>query len=313
MPGQQADFAVQGDRYETAAQHVLGEILNLIQVPRQRDFGIDFYCSVRLRSGSLVQTTRDLFGLQVGGPSKTLAYGGLRKGNPRPHEIEWLKSLTVPLFYARVSGDRERVGVYSMSPVWRILFRSPGAFEIICEFEDPSDNLFTIKPEQPTAAKQDGTFGDGNVWRINLGPPILSATAKDFQDPEFAEQAKSLLLTWLQLDWTTVVRFQVRVALTDFIQSWKTNTLTGASTAQAMYWSPVPGANVRELVAALLPALINLGAHLQWQNDVAAYSLIPILECANQLAVLPPFGQGLLDGLRRARDAGLSPAQVVGR
>lgn len=122
MPGQQPNFAVQGDRYETAAEHVLGEVLNLIPVPQERDFGIDFYSSVRLKSGNSGQTTRDLFGLQVGGPDKNLAYGGLRDAGPRAYEIEWLKSLTIPLFYARVSSDRERVDVYSMSPVGEFSF-----------------------------------------------------------------------------------------------------------------------------------------------------------------------------------------------
>lgn len=171
--------------------------------------------------------------------------------------------------------------------------------------------MFKIEPEQPTAADQEGAFGDGNVWRINLGPPILSATARDLRNPEFAERITTLLRTWLQLDWTTVVRFHARIALTDFIQSWRTNTLTGVQPAQAMYWSPVPGANVRELIQALQPALINLGAHLQWQDNVAAYSVIPVIEWFNQLAVLPPFGQGLLEQLRQAKDAGVSPAQAI--
>jgi hypothetical protein len=311
MPGQQPDFAIQGDRYETAAEHVLGGILNLISVPRQRDFGIDFYCSVRLKSGSAAQTTRDLFGLQVGGPGKIITYGGLREGKPRPYEIEWLKSLTIPIFYARVSGDRENVDLYSMSPVWRVLFQSPSAFEIRCEIEDPMTDLFTIQSEQPRPTDQGNAFGDGNVWRINLGPPLLSVTARNLQDTKFAEQATNLLRPWLKVDWTTVVRFHARIALADFMVSWRTNTLADAQLAQTMYWSPVRGANVRELVEALQPALINLGANLQWQDDIAAYSLIPMLEWVGQLGVLSPFGQGLLEGLRQTRDAGLSPAKMI--
>src|SRR5207249_4769590 len=166
MPGQQADFAIKGDLFEIAAENVLSEVLSMISVPRQRDYGIDFYCSVRFKFTKYAQTTRDLFALQVGGPDKTIEYGGLRDKTPLQYQIDWLKSLTIPLFFARVSNDRERVDVYSMSPIWRILFRSPGAFQIKCTFEEPTDEPFTIQAEQPIPFEGENSYGDANVWRI---------------------------------------------------------------------------------------------------------------------------------------------------
>lgn len=68
-----------------------------------------------------------------------------------------------------------------------------------------------------------------------------------------------------------------------------------------------------ELFQALQPALVNLGANIQWQDDAAAFALIPILEWAAGAVGLSPFGKGLLEGLRRARDLGVSPAQVIKR
>jgi hypothetical protein len=312
MPGQQANFAIEGDRYEITVQNILMSILSMVNIPRQRDFGIDFYCSVLLRSGNFAQTTRDLFALQVGGRSKPITYGGLRNGIPCQYEIDWLKSLTIPIFHARISADRETVDIFSLLPVWRIFFRSPSPFKIECEFQEPSEDLFTLPDEQPTPSNEEGAFGDGNIWRVNLGPPILSVTKRNLDASEFADRAKMLLRLWLQPSWTTIVRFQTGIALTDFIMSWSTNSLDVLQ-GQKMYWSPVPGANILELFQALQPALINLGANLQWQDDAAAFTLIPILEWANGAVGLSPFGKGLLEGLRRAQDLGVSPAQVLNR
>src|SRR5713226_3980074 len=114
MPGQQANFAIEGDRSEIAVQNILMQILSMVPVPRQRDFGIDFYCSVLLQSGNFAQTTRDLFALQVSGRGKPITYGGLRNGISYQYEIDWLNSLTIPIFHARVNAGRETVDIYSL-------------------------------------------------------------------------------------------------------------------------------------------------------------------------------------------------------
>ena len=222
MTGQRAKVTIEGDKYENAAENILGEILSLVRVAWQRDYGIDFYCSVQLSSGKAAQTTRDLFALQVGGPGKTVAYGGFRKGEKLLHQIEWLKSLTVPFFYGRLSTDRQKIDLYSMSPVWRVFFRSPNPFKITWVLQDPTDDLFTIGEPEPKRAKK--AFGDGNSWQVNLGPPILSRTQTELQSPEIADQAVALLRDWLQLDWTTITRFQTGIAVTEFFMCWSTNT-----------------------------------------------------------------------------------------
>lgn len=310
MAGKLANFKIKGDEYETAVQHVLGKILSLTPVPAPRDYGIDFYCSVRLPSGDSAQTTLDLFALQAGGPGKRLRYGGVRKNKPREYEIAWLKSLTVPFYYARVDNDCERIDLYSLSPIWHVLILSPGAFEINCIFENPTEELFTFQFPTPKPSKNKKAFGDKNVWEINLGPPFLSITAKDPRNPERRREFVELLRSWLRPDWNTINRFQLRVALTDYAMSWSTNS-SATLRGQRMYWSTEPGANLRELTEALRPALINLGANLQWQDNPAALSLISLLEWIQDMKLLDAFGRGLLQELKKARDLGVSPGDVI--
>lgn len=96
-------------------------------------------------------------------------------------------------------------------------------------------------------------------------------------------------------------------ALTN-ITAWSTNPpkTLGARTWQ--FWDPRPGVNIERLSQTLGPIVVNLGIHLQWQNDVAAYNLIPVLEWLNEKGWLDAFGEGLLDGLRdtQARGVGLA-------
>ena len=310
MPGRRAKFTSTGDQYENSTVAILGEILSLVHVPWQRDYGVDFYCSVRLSSGTAAQTTRDLFALQVGGPEKKVTYGGFSKGKSLFYQIEWLKSFTIPFFYGRVSTDRQRIDLYSMSPVWRVFFRSPDPFKITCVLQDATDELFTIEEAEAKRTKQ--AIADGNSWQVNLGPPILSRSQTELQKPEIADQAVALLRDWLQLDWTTIIRFQTGIAVTEFFMSWSTNSAANLK-SQRMYWSPVPGANVRGIAEAVQPALVNLGANLQYQDDIAAFTLVPLLDWLKEQGILSPFGRGLLGQLRQALDSEKTPAQVLDR
>jgi hypothetical protein len=45
-----------------------------------------------------------------------------------------------------------------------------------------------------------------------------------------------------------------------------------------MAWSPVAGQNIDDIVRVFEPTITNLGVHLQHQDDIAAYKLIPALE-----------------------------------
>src|SRR5262245_20707429 len=52
---------------------------------------------------------------------------------------------------------------------------------------------------------------------------------------------------------------------------------------------------------------VNLGIHLQCQNDQAAYKLIPILEWLKQEGYLDQTRESLLDGLRKTESKGIGP------
>jgi len=80
---------------------------------------------------------------------------------------------------------------------------------------------------------------------------------------------------------------------------------------EAQFWASQPGANIARLCGTAGPILTNLGVHLQWQDDWAAYRLVPILEWIDTQGHLDSIGKGLLEGLRGTQARGVGPRGVV--
>ena len=78
--------------------------------------------------------------------------------------------------------------------------------------------------------------------------------------------------------------------------------------AEWQFWDRQPGANIARLCKTAAPMLVSLGTHLQWQDDRAAYDLLPVLRWINSQGLLDPMGQGLLENLERAQAKGGGPA-----
>lgn len=68
--------------------------------------------------------------------------------------------------------------------------------------------------------------------------------------------------------------------------------------------------NLARLSQTASPVFVNLGIHLQGQNDEAAFRLISILEWFDGRGYLDGIGKELLEGLKKARDIGVGPAEV---
>ena len=56
MSQQQLDIVAIGSAAEALCEAVLGRIAAMVRVPRQHDFGIDYYCVLRESSGARVET-----------------------------------------------------------------------------------------------------------------------------------------------------------------------------------------------------------------------------------------------------------------
>ena len=146
-----------------------------------------------------------------------------------------------------------------------------------------------------------------------LGPllsdlPFLSQ--EQFIDSRFIERAATLMSLWVESDRMTVFRLLLRIAYFVGMYEWFTNDFDFAKPRKIkgwMAWSPVPGQNIEDICKVFEPAIANLGVHLQHQDDLAAYKLIPALEWLESRGWLSGFGVGLLKGLKETESQGKSP------
>jgi len=185
LSGRQLNFSIRGEQYEKAFDGIASRFLSVVRVPRPDDYGIDDYCHILRPLDGISSTVGGTFGVQIRGPGCNLQFGGTNeKGNAwKSYEIEWLRSLAVPLYLPRVNVDCTRVDFYSLWPVWLVLGGSPAPFRIICEFDDPSNNPFTL-PEATEDAE--GICRKFRFLRQN--PKIGSRKFNDLQTPKLPKK-----------------------------------------------------------------------------------------------------------------------------
>ena len=154
MPGRQLNFAIKGEQYEKAFDSIGSGFLSVVRTPRPEDYGIDAFCHLRLPWDAVSSTVGGTFGVQVHGRGADLEFGGVANGKWKSYEIEWLRSLAVPLYLARVSEDWARIDLYSLWPVWIVLAQSRTPFRIICQCDEPESDPHVLQsvPSTPNLA-----------------------------------------------------------------------------------------------------------------------------------------------------------------
>jgi hypothetical protein len=294
-----------GESYEVFAESVLGRIATLTRVGTKQDFGTDTYCQPRVPAGDRTEMVTELCLIQIKGGTSPLSYGGMDKdGRWRSYELQWLRDLWAPLFLATVDREYRRVDLFSLWPIWWVMWQCGSPFKVECRWREAADAHVSFA--NPTR-EHSGTAGDGNVWRVDLGPPLLQLSHENLNDDEFARKAVDILRLWIQVDRRTVARFHGRVPYVEAHHTWQTNEFPTASQS-LLAWDPTPGRNIDDLARAFVPSLVGLGVHLQWQGNSDAYRLIPILDWVDSNGYGNEFVKGLLDGLLQTQREGTNPA-----
>jgi hypothetical protein len=303
-----------GSTYEDCVRLLVGRFASLVHVPREQDFGIDFYVQPRVGGEDLTESVAELGSIQVKGGSASLKYGGVdSRGHWRHHELTWLRTLATPLYLARVDRACTAVQIFSLWPTWLIFWRqSVLPFQIEFTTQVSSTALQWREPVARPHARGAGK-GDGKSWTVDLGRPLLQLTATQTTDAGSAELHSQVLRTWLVNDRANLMRFHQFIPVLTGITGWKPNSLAELTSTTWQFWGTGPGENIIRLCQTAAPLVVNLGVHLQWQNDAAAYSLVPLLQWLRMQGRLDQIGLGLLSGLESSRAAGLGPGVGIRR
>lgn len=296
MSGRRHVMDSAGESYEDCAAHFLGRITSVIKVPGKKDFGVDFYLQPRVRLTRHTETAAELGSIQVKGGDEKLSYGGLDEKNQwREYQFIWLKSLTTPLYLARVDAKHDSVELFSLWPVWLIFWpQAANPFEVVFTTAVAGGDSLAWQEPRSTPDERGKDHGDGQKWTVNLGRPFLRLTNDMLNDSEFRLQAVNILRTWLAYDRLSLIRYQQFIPCLRGLIGWSTNG-SKIEVGDWQFWDKRPGANIAQLCQTAAPILVNLCMHLQLQNDRAAYNFLPLLKWINSQSLLDPMGQMLID------------------
>lgn len=296
-----------GESYEVFAESILNRFATLTRIGAKQDFGTDMYCHPRIESGLHTETVTELCMLQIKGGSAKLQYGGRDDHkNWKSREFEWLKSLWAPIYLAHVDDKYLEVNIYSLWPIWWVLWQSPAPFKIKFLVRPATTTPHNCVHPVPHPSDDGVGCGDGQTWTIDLGPPMLQLNHQDLNNDLFRTQAIDIFRYWIRVDRQIVALFHTGIPFIEAVPQWVTNQKPGGRLEWLLMYS-TPGTNIESLARATTPVVLALGAHLQHQDNCEAFRLIPILEWleANHFGNL--LTGGLLEKLSRAKNEGASP------
>jgi len=199
-----------------------------------------------------------------------------------------------------------------MWQLWLVFWQqSVSPFEVILKTHAVTAEPHTWADPQKLQNPNGAGKGDGMTWTIDLGQPFLQLTSECLNDPGFRQKATAVLRTWIIHDRLTLMRYHQFIPVLTGITKWNVNSPDILEARTWQFWDSRPGVNIARLCQTVSPMLVNLGAHLQWQDDSTAYLLIPILEWLDAKGSLDDMGKGLLDGLRGTQARGVGPADII--
>lgn len=273
MPGRRLSDVRPGDRAEYMAIYILSSFAQVVPVPRQEDYGLDFFCALtREENHSLF--VEDVFGVQAKKHTKgkkiEIIYGGKDKKKIwKKHEIKWLLfGPYFPLLIALVDIDNNILSLYSTANMWKARWMAghPYQVKLIPQTTSRQQNL-SITNQSPTKLPK-GNAGDCKVWEIPLGPPIATLPVKYCNDTNKVKDIYSALKCWLELDQQNVVHQKLGVPACNRFMSWMPNQIPDKSKVESgLFGHPRKGMNVNGILNIISPMIQALAYNYKLQNN----------------------------------------------
>lgn len=280
MPGSLWSPFREGNRSEYLAQYFLSALGVSVSVPRPEDIGIDFYCALAQEVDQRL-TFHSPFAVQVGSyGTKEFSYGGYTdKGIWRKEQIDWLFSQELPLFVSTVDKDTLAFRLYSTSPIWLIRYRFGEVSEVHLVPDAVHDILKESRKEIP---EYNGKGGDGALYRIPLGPPIVDLRIDQLKT-DLVGKARLALSKAASVEMANLTYRRLSVHFSQWMLDISPNDDSAIiKVGQSYAWNPEPGRNTSEQLNAILPIIVALGHNFKSQNRLeelarlrGIFSLIP--------------------------------------
>jgi hypothetical protein len=262
----------EGNRSEYLAQFILSAIGTCVPVPRTEDIGVDFHCTVAKRDGMLL-SFKSPYLVQIKSESEDkIVYGWhpLKKkgteGKWKPEELDWLFSQENPVLVGLVDKEQLRIKLYSTSNIWSVFYRQRYPGQLVLIPDAPGSATEDVPASQPVPCTDwPPKTGDGHIWEVKLGPPILSLTPQDVQDEEKLNRYRQVLELAIKTDQRNLWYRGLGVPYFNWIL--KVDTNRGQATAFYHGVSDVLDSAKAQLREAS-PILASLILHYSAQNNM---------------------------------------------
>jgi hypothetical protein len=258
----------QGNRSEYLALYILSALGVVVPVPRQEDIGVDFHCTLASREGKSLKF-HSPFIVQVKSAShKNVHVGGIdKKGHWRQKAIEWLYGQELPLLIGIADKRKHTLALYSTSNMWESFYTAgrPGQVSLLPDKTDENNIVPRPTSRQPSAEWPQGS-GDGKIWDIPLGPPIVRVSIDDLEDSEKIAKYISILLERIYLEQQNITYRRLGVHYSKWVAQYTTNEEGFGILGNFYAWNYGYGANTPGKIQALTPIVISLANNFKAQN-----------------------------------------------
>lgn len=204
MPGNRYKSFRSGDLNEEFGMFMLRLLGAVAPVPRTEDVGVDAFLTLLHDEGPFLSAGRTCMVQLKSDSVDTVTFAARRDGQRGISEFEWLKRLSYPVFFARVSVGQP-LRIYTSNELLGWMTSHPLAKQVAVCFS----------PERRRSPEDDE---DGHV--VYLGTPILTVSLEDAGSPDVRSSCVQILDSWISLLTENLVTMTVGMVLG---ATWKTN------------------------------------------------------------------------------------------
>ncbi|TGL73137.1 hypothetical protein [Leptospira kmetyi] len=183
----------EGDRSEYLANYLLSGLGLATPVPRPEDIGIDFFCNISEQQKGLLS-----FGypycIQIKSYStEEIVFGSYESEKWKSENIYWLFKQELPIFIGLVDKKEIKIDIYNTSTLSFIyqFHKNCSILKLL-----PRKNNTDEEVQRPKIINLNDwpsvDCGDGKLYEVDLGKPIISLCHSDFEDFDKMERIKNV-------------------------------------------------------------------------------------------------------------------------
>jgi len=162
------------------------------------------------------------------------------------------------------------LALYSTSNIWAACYFAGRCGQVVLlPDKTDSDNKVPMPTNRLPSGEWPQGAGDGRIWDVPLGPPIVHVSIDDLEDKGKIDTYRGILLQTLHLDQENITYRRLGIHYSRWPHQYATNEYAPEIVLGSFYaWNNGPGANTPGQIQALTPIVIALANNYKAQNRI---------------------------------------------